>query len=666
MAKIPVGNFGQVVAAPGPQTEVPVGAFVSGANQAMAGIGKDLGGIGADLMQDLRRARSLRVMSESKLALADAHDVIARQVEDGQLDPNAAAAAWREQATKLSEERLQGLSGSEREVVGAQLSEVSGTLGRRLGEVAHKRTQANIAGELEALGVSLERENDPTKASHIYDAAVRKLGPTAGMSPAQVERSVNTFRERVYGTLAYSLVHDAKNSASDLRKVENRLASDEFAALDPQRRAQLMATITGYQTTLEQRAVAAQQRAELQAQAKERKAGQLTTEIFNMVTEGKRLDPEYAARVAQAVQGTSYAPMLEGLVKTAGDGAAFATQPLDTQKAILQALTARGNEKGWTPELSRQAETMHKVHEAALRDVRADPLNAAAERGVIDSVTPIDMAGGLPAILKSLESRATQASVVETWSGIPASPFTAAEAGQVAQLLNGLPVDQRAATLSGISNVIGSRSMGALATQLDQKDRTLALSAGLGDARMPNGGLISEQVLRGEQAIRDKRVQEAETNLWRSDIAKKVRGTMGSSRMEDAVIDASVLLRASGRAGAKNLSNDEAIKAVAGEIVERNGSRYPLPRGMDESSFRRALKQADPSMIETPIPDGNVYVGTTPMPVSQFLRGLPDAALRHAGQGVYTVSAGVGSVLNSQGLPVLVSVSRAPVLPKKD
>ncbi|KAF1041782.1 hypothetical protein [Xylophilus sp.] len=661
--KIPTGKFGNAVAAPQQAANIPAGAADVATAREVQGLGAQVGGIGQELLDTQRRAQDIRRMADTEGALSALQDEIGQGLQAGVIDPTKAHGLYGEKAKQIISSQVGNVGPLYRDAVQAQLEGAAMRVGGRVRDMATRQVQQNIGGELTALGNALEREPDPKLASQRYNDAVRAMGPAAGMTPAQIESSTNTFREKAYSTKAYTMLSAARNDMGALNKVQEALSSDEFAALDPQRRAQLIAQADGYKVSLEQRAVAAAQREEIRAQARERKAGQLVNGVYKLAIDGKKIDPEYAAEVTQAAAGTAYESMLPGILKAAPEGTAFATQPTAQRVAILQQLTAQGNRDGWTPESSQRFENLQKSHDAALRDAQADPLTAAAERGVILNVTPLDMSGGMATLMQGLQSRTMQAASVETWTGRPTSPFTADEAPQVATFLTSLPPDQRASALADMQQMVGPRVMGAIATQINSKDRALGLSAGLGDLRMADGGLLSQQLLRGDQAIKDKRVPESDLNRWRADIAKEVRGTMASPVVEDAAIDAAVLLQASGQAGGNRMNSREAVAAVAGEIVERNGSRIPLPRGMSSSDFNSALKAPSPGMILTPTPDGFVYSSGNKIPISKFLGGLRDAPLRHAGQGLYTVSAGAGSVLNENGQPVLITVSSAPALP---
>jgi hypothetical protein len=654
--KIPTGNFGNQIAQPGPRPDVPRGAFMDGTAQGMATAGEKLSGLGAELLGNLSKARTLRTMAESQNALSEAHGQLVQELDAGQIDPVDAEAVWKSRSDKLIAERLKDVGPLSRDVVAAQLQGIGIEFGGRVRQAATRRSQQVIGGDLVALGNELERGSDPEIASARYEQTVRALGPSAGWTPAQIETNTNTFKERVWATKAYSLVNGARNSMQALNAVEQRLNSDEFAALDPQRRAVLLNTASGYKTSLEQRAVAAQQRAEIAAAKREREAGVIFGQVQALATEGKVISPDFIESVTPKMAGTPYEAAFSAAIKQAPEGTSFAMQPLSAQRAILDQIEAKGNADGWTPEMAKRRDALTKSYESSENDYKKDPLRAAVDRGVLDELAPLDIVGGMQSIIQSVGGRMDQARQVEQVTGRPESPFTPEEASQVAGLLSALPPDQKATTMAELSKTVGARTMGAMAAQFDAKDRTLALAAAYGDTRLPGGGLVSERLIRGQQAIADKRVLPADVTEWRAEIAEEVRGTYATPEMEDAVIDAAVLARADAEAGRGSHSISRAIESVSGGIIDFNGGKIPLPMGMTESQFEKGVGALSAHDLEPQAPDGNVYVSGKAIPLSDFVKALPDATLRHAGQGRYTVAAGAGMVLNKAGQLIVVEI----------
>lgn len=670
--KIPVGDFGNAVARPAAAAPISADAYGAQQGASLVQVGQGLQQVGAELgryQQDLNRIKSIRAMAEAKNSLYSLEDEITQGIFKGEIDPADAQKVWQDRSTKLVADRLQGVNSEHRELVSAQLLDTSNSLAGRVRDAATKRTQQNIGGELTALGSELEREavRDRAGANAKYETSVRSMGPQAGMTPAQIETAVQKFKESSANTVAYTALHAARNNGQALNEFENRLASDEFADLDPQRRAVLASTAAGYRTTIEQRAVAAAQRAEIAAQRRERQAGSMFQDIYGLAVEGKKIDPEFAAQAAQAMQGTSYERMLPKVLAAAPEGTAFAMQPLTRQQQALQAWAAEGNASGWTPQKKERYDLMQRSYDASVRDFQQDPLPAAVQRGVLQELAPLDVSRGVAGLAQGLAERALQARQVETYTGRATSPFTMDEAKQVAQLLQALPNDQKATAMASIADTIGPRGAGALAAQIDTKDRALALAAGFGPQRAGDGGLIAERILSGKQAIEDKTVKVDEQALagWKAQISKRVRGAYSSPELEDAIIDSAYYLYADQQQRRAGSSFDKAIEAASGGIVERNGGKIPLPYGLNERGFNKAVAAITAENLAGQAPDGKVYLNGQAVPLADFVKGLPDARLRHAGQGLYTISTGTTSALNSEGRPIMLNITSAPPAPAK-
>ncbi len=654
--KIPTGNFGNAVAGPQQSARLPAAAFVDGSAQAAQTLGQQAGAFGQDLLATHQKAQSLRFMAESESALSGLQDQIGADLASGKLDPAKAVQMWTEQSGKLMSDRLQTVGPLQRDIVGAQLQRSSLGMAGRVREMATRQVQQNIGGELTALGVSLEREADPALASSRYDQAVRAMGPSAGWNPSQIETNINTFREKAYATKAYSLVNGARNSMADLNKVESMLNSDEFAALDPQRRAVLLNTTAGYKTALEQRAVAAAQRAEIASAKRDRQAAGVLAEVQQLSMQGKKLDTQYLAGAASAMQGTPYESAFKAAVSQAPAGTSFAMQSLSAQREMLDGLLATGNRDGWTPTRQQMYDGLQKSYEASQREYKEDPLRAAVDRNVLPELAPLDMSNGIVGVAQGIQARLQQAQQVEVVAGRPVSPFTPEEASNVGTLLRAMPTDQRADRIAEISRIVGPRTASAIAAQIDGKDRATALAFAMGNQQLSSGGLVAQRVLRGEQAVQDKRIMESDLKQWQSEAARELEGVYMSENTRRAMIDAAVFVRADAEARRDGRSIRSAVNEVTGGIVDFNGGKIPLPLGMTESQFERGLVALTPDSFTDQAPDGNVFVAGKAVPVAEFVKGLPNAVLRHAGQGRYTVSSGTGFVLNQAGQPVIVRV----------
>ena len=116
------------------------------------------------------------------------------------------------------------------------------------------------------------------------------------------------------------------------------------------------------------------------------------------------------------------------------------------------------------------------------------------------------------------------------------------------------------------------------------------------------------------------------------------------------MIDAAFLIKAAIASSSGALSNSDEVDLATGGIKEqKDGTRVPLPYGINEDAFDKRVRTLTPAVLMSQAPDGVVRVGQVAVPVAEFVKQLPDASLRHAGQGLYNVRAGLGLVTNSKG-----------------
>jgi hypothetical protein len=232
----------------------------------------------------------------------------------------------------------------------------------------------------------------------------------------------------------------------------------------------------------------------------------------------------------------------------------------------------------------------------------------------------------------------------------------------------GAAVQVRAAASAGpgrhdagrIGGALGNgERVAALAKQLHDKDGTLGLAMMYASAGTTQGRKTAELVLRGEQALKDKTalVDKAAETGWQGTIAKAIRGAYSNREVEDQVIDAAYKIAAANYADGKGADLDNAVRLATGGIIERNGQKFPLPYGMKEGDFDKRLGAITPEVLAPQAPDGQVYVGRTPMPLADFVATLPKASLVHAGQGLYNVRAGTSLVTNAQGKRITLRIA---------
>jgi hypothetical protein len=304
------------------------------------------------------------------------------------------------------------------------------------------------------------------------------------------------------------------------------------------------------------------------------------------------------------------------------------------------------------------ATTMDEKLRAAAKD---NPWEAAQHAGVIKDAGQIDPANPAQA-LQVVQQRMATLPLIERWTGDRASPLQPKEAETVSKMVRAMPFDQAASFLGNLGQAVGEQErIAAVGKQLHDKDGTLGLAMLYANSQTTQGRYTAELVLRGEQALKDKQVLDDSTKStgWKAQIAAQINGAYSNREVENATKQAAYLIMAARSSdttqGGVDIEN--AVKLATGGIVERNGGKVPLPYGMTEGDFDKRVKAITPESLASQAPGGTVRAGSATLPLAEFVKGLPDAQLVHAGQGLYSVRAGSGFVLNSAGQRIVLKVN---------
>jgi len=675
MATIPMGNFGQSVARPGPVANVlsgdPVGQAAERAGQVGMQIAGDMAAQDQKLQQERQRAQAALTLAKTGNEIHDAHDEVARGVLDGSIPTDKATGEFKARVGKIQTANLDGYLPDQRQVMETHLTSTAGALDRSLGQVVQRRQQQDTAGFIDQFGEQVSREasrQGPGWAVQKFGSMVDFSGPAAGLNPEQQSRLKQSFTERVHYNFFNSAGMAAlqNGDANALGELVQKVNGPDGEVIDPTKRVQLSHQLFGWQ----QHILAQQARAATQAEQDGRLRFNDAVDAYNKATDialgGGYLSPEFITELTTKAAGTEMLKPVQDLIASQQTVAGFASRPATERSAILERLrSARATPgQGTDPfgeKLLQAATAMDSKLRAAADD---NPWQAAQQAGVIQDAQQINAADPQSAI-QVVQARMQQISRIENWTGKKVSPLQPAEVEQIGKMVRSLPVDQAASMLASFGTAIGNQErVAALGKQLSDKDGTLGLAMMYANSQTTEGRYVAELVLRGDQALKDKavRVDPMVETGWRATIAKQVRGTFSDRTAEDAYVDAAFKIAAAKYATDGSSDIDHAVRLATGGIIEFNGSRIPLPWGMNrdgngESKFTKAIGAITPADFSSQVPDGLVFVGKTAMPLDQFVAGLPKASLVHAGQGLYNVRAGSGLVTNAQGKRITIKVS---------
>jgi len=676
MATIPMGNFGQAVAAPAPMARIPrgdpLGEAVQRTGQIAQNIVVDAAAEETKRQREAKdaadRARTLTTLTRTKDRLADLHDEINQGVLDGTVPKDKAESEFEQRHKKVMAEIDPDLPDHVRPMVQAELEGVASRLGNGVRKAVTQRNRQDVTAGISETLEYLQRQYraDPARTTQQAMDTIDQLGPHSTLAPEQLAKMKQAWKEGTQYTTAYELVSAGRNDRKALQAAEKALA-DGFPDLDPQKRATLTDRIAAYHLHLDQKAELAAQRAQREAERRMRKAEAEFNVFQSLADKGTVLAPEYIDRALQATAGTPYAAGIKQLAQQAAAGASIASQPLRVQQQALDQVNALIAQQGRSPELDKRREQIEKVLRGSQQDVERDPLRAGLERGVITALRPLDMSKGIGGLLPQLQERTPMAERVGLWAGRRVSPLTGEESEQLKAQLDALPPKEKAGAVAMIAQAIGADAAAGLSQQMDQKDAGLKFAFRYANGWTTAGRRVSELILAGQQAKKDgtstkgEKTPELKVAQWSSHVATELQGLFPSQAVADDMREAALLIahglaaEESGQLRTKDL--DRAVRfAINGSIAEYNGRRVPLPVGVTEDMLEKRMRTVTAAEIAKQAPEGLVRAGGVPIPVTEFVKTLPAQQLMPLRPGIYTPLVGGRPVINANGDPIAIGV----------
>lgn len=687
MVMIPQGNFGQRVARGPSFAAIEPGAELGNAATRLAGTAVN---VQADMVQaeTQRRAHELAqaqheakeaaaaalkaktftALTSARDSLTDLHDEITAGVVDGSVPKDKAVATWAERAGKALDGVGADLPESSRALMRAELDGTAARMGNSVRKAVTLRDRQDVTAGISQTLEYLQRQykGDPALATQQAMGLIDQLGPHSTLNAEQLAKLRQGWKEGTQYTAGYELVSAGRNDRKALDAAEKAIGSG-LPDLDPQKRATLLDRVASYRFQLDQRAELAAQRAQREAERRMRQAEAAFNTFQGLADKGTVLAPEYIDQALQLTAGTPYQGGIKALAEAARDSGGLAAQPLAVQQATLQAVDAQIAQQGRTPELDKRRTQIEKVLRGSQEDLQRDPLRAGLERGVVTELQPIDPAGGLPGLLQQLQQRAPLAQRVQAWAGRPVSPMTADEAARLKAQMDTLPAKERSGFVAAIAQAVGPQQAQGLAAQMDKHDKALGLAFAAGADATTAGRYTSELILKGQAAKADgtstkgQKQPELKAGAWRAHAAAALDGVFQNAQFSSQVAQAAELImhgmaaEAGGELSARDM--DRAVRlAIAGDIVERNGQKVPVPAGVDADALDKRLESVSVDELRGQAPEGSVLAGGVPLPLADFVKTLPGQQLMAVGRGRYAVLVGGRPVVNGQGKVVVIGV----------
>ena len=668
--RIPLGNFGNVIAQPAPRVQVPSAANNMGAQVANAADNamrtmNNMLEEERQQQQALDRVKSANAVLYREMQVETIHSEISQQVNDGTLPYADAKNAYRQRIEELGAPKVEGIDPvtAENMTNGFRRAEFKGesAIDGLVSKAKVADFRAQTDGFLDTLGKKAGLPGTDMSAVTAQIDAMDKIGRQA-YGPAWEKRKQD-WKDNTWDAQLNQQAMSTRDNLQGINSLQKRITEGDYAdKLDSNRRNTLVAKLDAYKTSLIQRQEAAAARSARQQELALKKAEAEFNTFQGMADKGTILAPEYIDRALAATKGTPYQAGIVAMAKQAQETGGIAAQPIRNQQALLTQVDTLIAQRGRTPELDKRREQIVKVLNASQSDLKENGLRAGLERGVITDMAPLDVSSP-EAMAGSFAKRIQQADHVSAWAGKSVSPLDANEAEQVRGIMEALPPKQRAAAVATIAQSVGPRYAGAIAEQLDGKDKALSLAFATAGSKTTAGRFTSELILKGSQAIKDGTAMKDDKKVsgWKASIAKEIDGALPDERAATAVKESAYFI-AAGIAAEKggNVGSDDISRAVrlaiGGSIIERNGKKLPIPAGMESGDFESRVRSVSPADIIKQAPEGKVRVGGAEMSAADFATSIPGQELIYAGSGRYAVVVKGRPVTNAGGRPIFIEV----------
>ena len=672
MAKIPMGNFGTMIAASAPRPNIPAGAYKNSdggiqAGNALINLAGNVLHEDQKRQEELDRSRALVAVSSHQSAVQDALDGMKEKLATGELSRDKAPNEFSNAMAKVRDQSISGVPEWLKENAGVRINATEQRAMLGLNHLMEGQRRQELAGNLEIIRDSMAKDAgrpgaDVGKLNSEFEQAANALGSQAGFGADKLGKMVQDFKDRNWDAQLNQQAMATRNDIAGINALQKQITEGEYAdKLDSNRRNTLVAKLDGYKTSLIQRNEAAAARAARQQEAALKRAEAEFNTFQGIADKGAIISPEYVDRAIAATKGTPYQAGIVALSKQAQETGGLAFQPISVQQAAIDEIDRAISTNGRTPELDRRREQLLKIRNGSLSDVKNEGIRAWTARSY-DVISPINISSP-DALAGSISERVKLAERASSWAGKLVSPLDSSEADQLRGVLEVLPARQRAQAIATISQAVGPRYAAAISQQLDDKDRPLALAFATSSSQTSTGRYTSELIIKGATSIKDGAVMKDDKKVtgWKATIAKELDGLFPNEVAAQAAKDSAYYIAAGLAAeNGGSVSGDDIQRsvrlAIDGSIIERNGKRLPVPAGWSSSDLENGLRNVPTSAVIKQAPGGKVRVGGAEMSADEFITSLPGQELMYAGQGRYAVIVKGRPVTNAEGRPIIIGV----------
>ncbi|MCB2251789.1 hypothetical protein KTQ74_07785 [Pseudomonas chlororaphis] len=616
MAQIPLGNFDRVAVT----QEVTPNRVIINDNSEQARASQQvaatvqraaMGLVDKQREEDqaLARVKASNALIDRESQIKTIASDLDEQMRLGKLSYDKSEEAYNSALSKLDPLETPGLDEVQQGAVGNSLKRLqisgldqvraSSAKGRILAAQSDLTSRMDMLGKDAALpGANVDQINARMDAEDI-DTAGRLAFGEAWASKKQ------EFKDSTWTTQATQRVIGARDNLGALQQVENDLtAADGFYAnkLDPEKRNQLLNTITG-------RIFQVKEHQQRQAEMREMKAERILNQMDRQAASGLPPTPADQQRWKSALSGTSLAGEYSARIGEMNQVQILLRQPPAVAQQFIDDQRRKMAASGGSVAQQANLNRLQAAVDNNTKLLRDNPLTFNAMRTGAD-VDPLDVSGiatpeGQAKLGEQIASRFDVVNSVRKAYGpeVARNPWKPEEQVMLSALMGQADDGTKLQLLGAIAASAPSGADYAAAIKPLAADQPITVLAGLAQFRGlkgADGTDVPKTLLSGAKVLADKSTPMPKDNLFREAFDEKVGNSLvpGTPQREQAYLAFKSLY--AGTASAKGLSYSDgddldddtakaAIEMATGGVAERAGAKVVKPYGMDDDAFNKAV-----------------------------------------------------------------------------
>lgn len=695
--RIPLGNFGNVVAQPQQQVQVQADPSVARALGNVGQVGMQVAEHIKQEHEEMARVKGANADLDHKIFVKNKTQEISDKIARGEISYKDAAEAFRKDVESQPVPVIEGLPlvyqenlqhGFRRTVADAKF-----TIGKAV-EVAQR---AEFKGQF---GAAIDKLS---KLAGLPDADIEKingqmdllipLAKNAGIPEDVLGKTIQDAKDRNWTNHATQRAMQAKDNLEGIQQLERDLiAADGFYAqkLDTDKRNAVLRSVINDRIRIENRMQHALDR-------RESKAERVIAEMDQQVASGIPMPQEKLLAWAERVKGTSFEVDFRQRIQDEAEVQQVLRMPIDQQMTFVQQKEAELTTKGGTVRDKANVTRLRTAVEKNIKQLQDEPLLFAQNR-TGNAVEPLNLQsildpGGAAELSNQMADRLATISALRKQYGtqVKMNPLLPQEAQLLTQVLDSAAPKQQSmlfgtlrasfnddnAYLSTMRQIAPDSPVKALAGAIFAKQRGITLEKKwFGTDNVASSTNVAETLLVGESIVNKTKAQKAEDGVGKSmylpprntfqTAFAKVAGDLyrgGRSAAQEIDLQAAYTYYVGRAAQTGRLTSTptdidsslvkEAIAATVGEPINFNGrGMVTAPWGMSSESFKANATSAFVKAVkENGLPESLAY---------QF----ENYGLIHYRGSTYVPTMGGLPVINPKtGKPLVLDVGDSPINP---